>query len=99
MQSLPEILASLQGPITTFTTNSSILALAVLRHRYHQKLKPAQGNYTFAIVAVQYLTKWIEVKPVTNITSAAIHKIFWQNIIYRYGGCNTHFLRIKILSK
>jgi hypothetical protein len=34
------------------------------------KLTPAQGNYTFAIVVVEYFTKWVEAKPVTNITSA-----------------------------
>jgi hypothetical protein len=49
------------------------------------KLMPAQGNYTFAIVAVEYFTKWVEAKPVTNITSTTIQKIFWQNIICRYG--------------
>jgi hypothetical protein len=40
------------------------------------KLTPAQGNYTFAIVAVEYFTKWVEAKPVTNITSTIIHKFF-----------------------
>jgi hypothetical protein len=34
-----------------------------------------QGNYTFAIVAVEYFTKWVEVNPVTNITSGTIKKI------------------------
>jgi hypothetical protein len=33
-------------------------------------LTPAQGNYTFAVVAVEYFTKWIEVKHVTSVTSA-----------------------------
>jgi hypothetical protein len=40
------------------------------------KLTPAQGNYTFAIIAVEYFTKWVEVKPVTNITSTTIQKFF-----------------------
>jgi hypothetical protein len=34
-----------------------------------KKLTPA-GNYTFAVVAVEYFTKWIEVKPLTK-------KFFW----------------------
>jgi hypothetical protein len=50
-----------------------------------EKITPAQGNYTFTIVAVEYFTKCVEVKPVTNITCATIRKFFWQNIIYRYG--------------
>jgi hypothetical protein len=36
-------------------------------------------------VAVEYFTKWIEVKPLTNVSSASIRKFFWQSIIYRYG--------------
>jgi IS30 family transposase len=39
----------------------------------------------FAVVAVEYFTKWIEVKLVTNVSSATIQKIFYQNIICRYG--------------
>jgi hypothetical protein len=49
------------------------------------KLTPAQGNYTFAIVAVEYFTKWVEAKPVTSIISTTIQKFFWQNIICHYG--------------
>jgi hypothetical protein len=40
-------------------------------------LKPgvtAEGNYNFAIVALEYFIKWVEAKPVTNITSATIKK-------------------------
>jgi IS30 family transposase len=36
-------------------------------------------------MAVEYFTKWVEAKPVTNISSATIQKFFWQNIICRYG--------------
>jgi hypothetical protein len=49
------------------------------------KLTSAQGNYNFAIVVVEYFIKWVEAKPVTNVTSATIPKFFWQNIICRYG--------------
>jgi hypothetical protein len=49
------------------------------------KLTPAQGNYTFAVVTNAYFTKWIEGKPLTNMSSALIKKFFWQNIIYGYG--------------
>jgi hypothetical protein len=49
------------------------------------KLTTAQGNNTFVIVAVEYFTKWVEAKPVTNIRFATIKKFFWQNIICRFG--------------
>jgi IS30 family transposase len=37
------------------------------------------------VVAVEYFTKWIAAKPLTNVSSASIKKIFWQDIICRYG--------------
>jgi hypothetical protein len=48
-------------------------------------LTPAQGNYTFAIIVIEYFTKWIEAKLLTNVSSATIKKFFFQNIICRYG--------------
>jgi hypothetical protein len=48
-------------------------------------LPTAQGNFKFAVVAVEYFTKWIEARPVATITSATIRKFFWQQIICRFG--------------
>jgi hypothetical protein len=45
------------------------------------KLTPTQGNYTFTVITVKYFTKWIEAKPLTNVSSATIKKFFWQGII------------------
>ena len=45
----------------------------------------AQGNLRYAVVAVEYFTKWIEAKVLTTITSATIQKFFWKNIICRFG--------------
>jgi IS30 family transposase len=44
-----------------------------------------QHNYTFTVIAVEYFTKWIEAKPLTNVSSATIKKFFWRDIICRYG--------------
>jgi hypothetical protein len=48
-------------------------------------LPPAQGNLKYVIVAVEYFCKWIEAKPLATITSATVHKFFWQNIVCRFG--------------
>ena len=40
------------------------------------QLPIAQGNYKYAVVAVEYFTKWIEAKPLINITSETIKKFF-----------------------
>jgi hypothetical protein len=48
-------------------------------------LPTAQGNYRFAVVAVDYFTKWVEAKALANITEPTIQKFFWQNIVCRFG--------------
>jgi hypothetical protein len=41
-------------------------------------LPTAQGNFKFAVVAIEYFTKCIEVRPLATITSTTIRKFFWQ---------------------
>jgi hypothetical protein len=47
-------------------------------------LTTAQGNYKFAVVAVEYFTKWVEAKPLINIATSGLKRFFWQNIICRF---------------
>jgi transposase InsO family protein len=44
----------------------------------------ARGN-KFAVVAVEYFTRWIETKPLASITSNSVKKFFWQNIVCKFG--------------
>jgi hypothetical protein len=37
-------------------------------------LSPAQGNLKYAIVAMEYFSRWIEAKALATITSATIQK-------------------------
>jgi hypothetical protein len=48
-------------------------------------LPPAQGNLKYVVVAVEYFSKWIEVKPLATITSVTVQKFFWQNIVCHFG--------------
>jgi hypothetical protein len=34
----------------------------------------AQGNYRYVVGIVKYFTKWIEAKPLVNITSTTLKK-------------------------
>ncbi|GJY59559.1 reverse transcriptase domain-containing protein [Tanacetum coccineum] len=43
------------------------------------------GKVKFLIVAMDYFTKWIEAKPVTNITGNQVKKFVWENIVCRFG--------------
>jgi hypothetical protein len=48
-------------------------------------LTVAQGNYKYAMVAVEYFTKRIEVRPLVNIAVAWLKRFFWQNKICHFG--------------
>ena len=48
-------------------------------------LPKASGNRQWLIVATDYFTKWVEVKPLTHITNADSKKFVWRNIITRFG--------------
>ena len=45
-------------------------------------LKKAPGGFTHLLVAVDKFTKWIEVKPITNIHSEEAVKFFLDIIYY-----------------
>jgi hypothetical protein len=47
-------------------------------------LTTAQGNYKYAVVAVEYFTKWIDAKPLVNIAATDLKRFFWQSIICRF---------------
>ena len=45
-----------------------------------------QGKYKmkFATVAIDYYTKWIEVKPLSEVTEARTTNFIWKNIVCRF---------------
>ena len=66
-------------------------------------LKKAPGGFTHLLVAVDKFTKWIEAKPITNICSEEVVKLF-LDIIYWFGVPNciitdhgTNFTKKKFL--
>jgi hypothetical protein len=81
---MSEIFSKDEGPSTASIVNPS-WPLQRWGTDIVGKLTPAQGNYTFAVVVVEYFTKWIEAKPLTNVSFVSIKKFIWQNIISRYG--------------
>ncbi|XP_022877058.1 uncharacterized protein LOC111395308 [Olea europaea var. sylvestris] len=48
-------------------------------------LAKGRGGVSFAIVAIDYFTKWVEVEPLAKITEANTSKFLWKNIICRFG--------------
>lgn len=49
----------------------------------------ARSQLRYCIVAIDYLTKWIEVKPLAQQTVAKCTNFLWKNIICRFGLPNT----------
>jgi hypothetical protein len=48
-------------------------------------LPRGKGGVRFAVVAVDYFTKWVEVEPLVNITAKSIERFLWKNVVCRYG--------------
>jgi len=61
------------------------VAFAKMGDRLGRTLTNSLGGNRFVVVAIEYFTRWIEVKPLATITSKTIKKFFWQNIICRFG--------------
>jgi hypothetical protein len=45
---------------------------------------PREWGVRFAVVAVDYFTKWVEVEPLVNITAKVIERFLWKHIVCRY---------------
>ncbi|XP_024021689.1 uncharacterized protein LOC112091692 [Morus notabilis] len=43
------------------------------------------GGYKFAIVAIDYFTKWVEAEPLTTISEEKCTNFIWNNIVCRFG--------------
>jgi hypothetical protein len=85
MPNMSTVLSQDEGHDTARAANCPVLAPIAMGINIVRKLTPVQANYTFAMVIVEYFIKWIEVKSLTNVSSASIKKFFWRNIICRYG--------------
>ena len=45
----------------------------------------ARAQAKFAIVTIDYFTKWVEAEPLSSITKAKCKSFIWKNIICRFG--------------
>ena len=71
----PEELRSMYSPWPFYTWGIDILGpfpLAIRQMKY-------------LIVAIEYITKWIEAEPVAQITAHKVQHFVWKNIVCRFG--------------
>ena len=45
----------------------------------------APGRTKYLLVAIDYFTKWIEAKPLQEISTAEVEKFTWKHLICKYG--------------
>jgi hypothetical protein len=48
-------------------------------------LPRGKGGVRFAVVAVDYFTKWVEVEALVSITAKSVEKFLWKNVVCQYG--------------
>ena len=78
----------LPTPVKAFghnTTHSTHLATTKMGHGPCWAIATFARRNKFAVVAIEYFTRWIEAKPLATIMSGSMKKFFWQNIICRFG--------------
>ena len=61
------------------------LALLTMGGRHSGTLTPRKGGVRFAVIAVDYFTKWVEIEVLVNITAKSIERFLWKNVVCRYG--------------
>ena len=71
----PEMLTSISSPVPFAMWGMDILG----------PFPMAVAQRKFLIVAIDYFTKWIEAKPLAQITTKQVNQFFWENVICRYG--------------
>lgn len=49
------------------------------------KLLKGKGQAVYCVVAVDYMTKWVEARPLSHITEDAVVKFVKEYVIYRFG--------------
>ena len=45
----------------------------------------AVGNKRYLLVGTDYFTKWVEAKPLANITDVDVKRFVWKNFVTRFG--------------
>ena len=49
------------------------------------QLPKGRGSIQYAVVAVNYFTKWVKAKALASITPTKIKEFVYKNIVFRYG--------------
>jgi hypothetical protein len=81
---MPKVFTEYASTISIDPTHYTFMAAIEMGIDIVGPLTAAQGYYKYAVVAVEYFTKWIESKPLVIIAAAGLKRLFWHNIICRF---------------
>ncbi|XP_022019120.1 uncharacterized protein LOC110919148 [Helianthus annuus] len=71
--------------VGTLQTNRAYIDTVAAIEIMLEKFFNPKGGVKFLLVAIDYFTKWPEVKPLAKITGKQVIDFVWENIICRYG--------------
>ncbi|GAA0169555.1 hypothetical protein LIER_24009 [Lithospermum erythrorhizon] len=74
-----------QFPTSTLTPVVSLIPFAMWGIDLVGKLPNAKGGVEFAIVGVDYFSKWIETAPLKKTKGENVTHFLWKNILTRFG--------------
>ncbi|GAA0162911.1 hypothetical protein LIER_39497 [Lithospermum erythrorhizon] len=74
-----------QLPTSTLTPVVSSIPFAMCGIDLVGKLPKAKGGAEFAILAVDYFSKWVEAAPLKKTKSEDVIQFLWKNILTRFG--------------
>ncbi|GAA0183486.1 hypothetical protein LIER_30887 [Lithospermum erythrorhizon] len=74
-----------QQPTCTLTPVISPIPFAMWRIDLVRKLPKAKGGAEFAIVAVDYFNKWVEMVPLKKTRGDDVTHFLWKSILTRFG--------------
>ncbi|XP_071906225.1 uncharacterized protein [Coffea arabica] len=74
------------GELPKDRTEARKLQRKASRYALWQNLlyKRAPGSFAYAVVAIDYFTKWVETEPLRSITDLAVQKFFWKSVVCRF---------------
>ncbi|XP_077248105.1 uncharacterized protein LOC143887799 [Tasmannia lanceolata] len=76
---------TIHQPVVPMTAIISPLPFAVWGMDILGPIPPASGGREFAVVSIDYFTKWVEAEPLARITEQNIQTFFSKSVICRFG--------------
>jgi hypothetical protein len=82
---VPTLLQCYQAATQGIEFNYLTLGLLTMGCRHSGTFTSKKGGVQFAVVAMDYFTKWAKVEALVNITAKSIEWFLWKSVVCHYG--------------